>query len=390
MRLYANQIQAIEHIILEVISYGQVLDGSLKLQIDKNKKWGAKDRRNFYQAAYDIIRNYELLKYIQEAEKKPDVISTYTECLVDGKLNMNEILVKYPNLSTDIRYSMPKNVYDIYSKEVIHADENIIAMHAIGDIYLRINTSLVSMEKFEQKLNFHEIQYERIDSITVSGHTFNLNCIKLEARTSMYREFFEKNDDFYEIQDIGSQILTEFIDLSKANTIIESCAGNGGKTSHLVDKTREKNPLILSFDIEKKKIEHLQKRISKWKNHKLVTEVAKEKEISKYENIGDILYMDMPCSGSGTLKRQADLKYRISEKNLNEKIEQQRQVFNLFSSTLKSGGTLVYSTCSLFKSENDTQLEFIIAQGYELIDKLLLEPKDYAGDGFFVAKLIKK
>lgn len=390
MRLYANQISAIEHVILEVISYGQVLDATLKLQIDKNKKWGAKDRRNFYKAAYDIVRNYELLKYIQEQEKKNDVIETYLESLVDDVLDMKSIEEKYPDLSTDIRYSMPKNVYDIYSKEVANADENIKSMHAIGDIYLRINTSLVSMEKFEQKLNFHEVPYERINEITVNGHTFQLNCIKLEARTTKFREFFEKNDDFFEIQDIGSQILTEFIDLSTANTIIESCAGNGGKTTHLIDKTREKNPLILAFDKEKKKIEHLQKRISKWKNHKIVTEQAKEKEISKYENIGDILYMDMPCTGSGTLKRQADLKYRISEKNLSEKIEQQREVFNLFSATLKSGGILVYSTCSLFQSENDAQLEFIIAQGYELIDKLQLEPKDYAGDGFFVAKLKKK
>jgi 16S rRNA (cytosine967-C5)-methyltransferase len=390
MRLYANQLLAIEHVILEVISYQQVLDGAIKLQVDKNKKWGAKDRKNFYQAAYDIIRNYELLKYIQEQEKHKDVIDTYLAYTPDKIFEIDTILAKYPNLPIDIRYSMPKTVYDIYTKEVEHADENIIAMHAIGDIYLRINTSLVSMEKFEQKLNFHEVPYELISEIKVQDRTFQLNCIKLNERTTKFREFFEKNDDFYEIQDIGSQILTEFIDLSAANTIIESCAGNGGKTSHLMDKTREKNPLILAFDTEKKKIEHLQKRLSKWKNHKLVTEQAKEKEIVKYDNIGDILYMDMPCTGSGTLKRQSDLKYRISEKNIAEKTSQQQLVFNLFNATLKSGGTLVYSTCSLFKSENEAQLEFIISQGYELIDKLILEPKDYPGDGFFVAKLKKK
>jgi 16S rRNA (cytosine967-C5)-methyltransferase len=389
MRLHANQLLAIEHVILEVISYQQVLDGAIKLQVDKNKKWGAKDRKNFYQAAYDIIRNYELLKYVQEQEKLKDVIETYLAYTPEKEFEIEAILAKYPKLTTDIRYSMPTEVYDIYKKQVTHADENIIAMHAIGAIYLRINTSLVSMEKFEQKLNFHEVSYQRIDEITVQNHTFKLNCIKLDERTSKFREFFEKNDDFFEIQDIGSQILTEFIDLSTANTIIESCAGNGGKTSHLMDKTRDHNPLILAFDSEKKKIEHLQKRIAKWKNHKLVTEQAKEKEIVKYDNIGDILYMDMPCTGSGTLKRQSDLKYRISEKNIAEKVAQQQLVFNLFNATLKKGGTLVYSTCSLFHAENEAQLEFIISQGYELIDKLLLEPKDYAGDGFFIAKLKK-
>lgn len=390
MRLFPNQIQAIEHVILEVITYQQVLDATIKNQIDKNKKWGSKDRKGFYQTAYDIVRHYELLTYIQEQEKHKDVIETYLAYVVDKSLDIDSIIAKYPKLSTDIRYSMPSSLYEIYSKEVTNADENIKAMHAIGDIYLRINTSLVSMEKFEQKLNFNGINYQRIDEISINGKTFPLNCIKLAESTTKNKDFFDKNDDFFEIQDIGSQILTEFIDLSSANTIIESCAGNGGKTSHLIDKTRDKNPLILAFDKEKKKIEHLQKRISKWKNHKLVTELAKEKEIAKYESLGDILYMDMPCTGSGTLKRQSDLKYRISTKNIEEKISQQKEVFHLFHNTLKKGGTLVYSTCSLFHSENDAQIDFIISQGYELIEKLLLEPKDYAGDGFFVAKLVKK
>jgi 16S rRNA (cytosine967-C5)-methyltransferase len=122
----------------------------------------------------------------------------------------------------------------------------------------------------------------------------------------------------------------------------------------------------------------------------VVTEQAKDKLLEKYKNMADIICMDMPCTGSGTLKRQADIKYRISEKILEERLGSQREVFHLFDKTLKSGGQLLYSTCSLFKSENNEQIKYIISQGYSLEDELLLEPSQYPGDGFYMARLRKK
>jgi 16S rRNA (cytosine967-C5)-methyltransferase len=263
-------------------------------------------------------------------------------------------------------------------------------MQQQGAIFLRINTALISLEAFSEKLNTHEIAHTLITNIQYKERSFKLNCIQLHQRTQQHRSFFEENQSYYEIQDLGSQIITEFMDFSNATTIIESCAGHGGKTSHILDKTRATNPLIISCDKDKKKLETLLVRIAKWKNHKVVTEQAKDKLLEKYKNMADIICMDMPCTGSGTLKRQADIKYRISEKILEERLGSQREVFHLFDKTLKSGGQLLYSTCSLFKSENNEQIKYIISQGYSLEDELLLEPSQYPGDGFYMARLRKK
>ena len=118
--------------------------------------------------------------------------------------------------------------------------------------------------------------------------------------------------------------------------------------------------------------------------------MAKEKVLEKYQGIANILCMDVPCTGSGTLKRQPDIKYRINQNILDEKIALQRELFHLFDKSLKPGGQLLYSTCSLFTSENESQVDYFKQHGYELEDQLLLEPGKYEGDGFFMARMRKK
>lgn len=389
MKLYPNQITALEYIIERVTEDGRVLDAEIKAQIDQNKKWGAKDRRYFQQAAYDIIRHYELLQYIAERLHK-SVIGAYLHSMLDFAMDFENIEKEYPDLPFEIRYSIPKEVLKLFREQNAQADENLKAMQRAGSIFLRINTSLLSINEFQNRLKEHEIEYKLIQDLTYQGRTVLLNCIQLFQPTQKHKEFFHECKDYFEIQDLGSQILTALIELQDKKVIIESCAGHGGKTTDILDRTRESNPLIIAFDSEKKRIEHLQTRISKWKNHKVVTEQAKEKDIAKYGNMADLLYMDMPCTGSGTIKRQADMKYRLSTSILDSKVQLQREIFSQFNSTLKSGGQLVYTTCSLFKAENESQIEWIKSQGYSIDFMVGLEPKNYDGDGFFIGVLTKK
>lgn len=388
MHLFPNQIRALESVIELVVQQGAVLDSELKKSIDFHKKWGAKDRRNFYQAAYDIVRHYELLAHIAQSQNK-SIIGAYISNPMEHALDYDQYK-KDSHLDPSIQLSIPDKLYALYQNECEHSFENIQAMQQPGKIYLRINTSLLSLDAFAKKLSEQEIPYDILRELNIYGRVFHLDCIQLHQRTQTHRQFFQENQMYYEIQDLGSQIITEFMDFTSANTIVESCAGNGGKTTHILDKTRKQNPLHLACDKERKKLEQLQLRIQRWPQHKVVVEVAKEKVLEKYKDMANILCMDVPCTGSGTLKRQPDIKYRINEDKLAEKVKIQRELFHLFDSTLQSGGQLLYSTCSLFRSENELQVDYFINHGYELEDKLLLQPKDYPGDGFFMARLVKK
>ena len=84
MRLFPNQIKAIEE-VLDLVGQGAVLDNELKKKVDFHKKWGAKDRRNFYQAAYDIVRYYELLEYLGKQDDK-GIIGTYVSNMTEHAL----------------------------------------------------------------------------------------------------------------------------------------------------------------------------------------------------------------------------------------------------------------------------------------------------------------
>lgn len=387
MYLYPNQLRALEEVLDLVIVNGGVLDIELKKKIDFHKKWGSKDRKNFYQAAYDIVRNYELLEYIGKQENK-GAIGAYISNM-ELHASDYEKIRQDANIERHIRLAIPAEVLELYESECTHAFENLMAMQQTGSIYLRVNTSLITLDKFSQALQQHDITHQVIREVNIEDRKFSLNAIQLVNRTHTHQAFFKANEKLFEIQDLGSQIISLFIDFSKANTIVEACAGQGGKTTHILDQTRKNNPLHLACDKDRKKLERLLLRVQKWKDHKVVTELAKDKIVDKYLQMADVLCLDVPCTGSGTMKRQPDIKYKIDRAMLDEKIGIQRDIFQLFDPCLKPGGTLLYSTCSLFRAENQAQIDYICTHGYELEDQLLLEPRSYQGDGFFMARLRK-
>jgi 16S rRNA (cytosine967-C5)-methyltransferase len=389
MRLFPNQITAIESLVKSVVEDQKVLDAEIKIQIDLNKKWGGRDRRYFQQACYDLVRHYELFHYIA-TKNQTSRLTAYLNSMVDLQIDFNKIEIENPELTFGDRYSIPENLLEIYKAQAPNAEENLKAMQKVGPIFLRVNTSMTKLEDFAKSLVKAEIVHKKMEEVTYDEQVIKLETIELEQSTHRSKAFFELNQNCYDIQDIGSQILTKMVDFEGVSMIIEACAGNGGKTSHILDLTRNENPLIISMDSERKKLENLVLRIAKWKNHKVVTEKANDKDIAKYTNMADLLYLDVPCTGSGTLRRQADLKYRIGNSLLEEKKELQRDILKKFHPTLKVGGQLVYTTCSLFRAENEDQVDWLISQGFELKKSFYLEPFKYNGDGFFFASLIKK
>ena len=174
-----------------MVVQGGVLDGELKKKVDFNKKWGSKDRRNFYQVAYDMVRNYELLDYIGKKEDK-GVIGAYLASLADHATDY-EIYKNDESIPFQTRFSLPDSAWKIYEREAPNAQANIRAMQQQGAIFLRINTALISLEDFSEKLNTREIAHTLITNIQYKERSFKLNSIQLHHRTQQHRSFFEEN-----------------------------------------------------------------------------------------------------------------------------------------------------------------------------------------------------
>ena len=115
---------------------------------------------------------------------------------------------------------------------------------------------------------------------------------------------------------------------------------------------------ILALDTEEYKLETLKKRARRASAEIIETRwIENNKVIKRLDNQADKLLLDVPCTGSGVLKRNPDAKYRITRSYLNELIEKQMNILSMYSKMVKPGGILVYSTCSIFREENQNQIQ---------------------------------
>jgi 16S rRNA (cytosine967-C5)-methyltransferase len=119
--------------------------------------------------------------------------------------------------------------------------------------------------------------------------------------------------------------------------------------------------------------------------------VQKDATMQDADSVGraDVLLADLPCSGLGILRKKTDIKYKMSPKQQNDLVELQRQILDTVCTYVKEGGTLVYSTCTIHKAENEENVQWFLQKHpeFELEQMKQIFPQQALGDGFFIAKL---
>ena len=117
---------------------------------------------------------------------------------------------------------------------------------------------------------------------------------------------------------------------------------------------------------------------------------TKEKQFE--EGSFDRILLDVPCSGMGDLSHKPEIRYHLQPENLDELIEIQKKLLDTNCCYIKKNGILVYSTCTLNKKENETQIQQFLKrhEEFELLREKTFFPFEENGDGFYVAQLIRK
>ena len=191
-----------------------------------------------------------------------------------------------------------------------------------------------------------------------------------------------------EIQDPGSQAVAPLLEAEPEMKVIDACAGAGGKTLHLASLMKGRGEIV-AMDVSAAKLSELRRRASRAGTRIIRTETWREDTLKRYAGWADRVLIDAPCSGLGTLRRQPDLKWRLSEGAL-EKIKRlQRRLLDHYPALLRPGGKLVYATCSVLPSENTGQLDLLAERdGRFLIEEsITVSPAATGWDGFFAARL---
>lgn len=216
----------------------------------------------------------------------------------------------------------------------------------------------------------------------------------------------------FAVQDVSSMLLTEIADPLKGHTVIDVCAAPGGKSMHAAQKVGADGK-VFSRDVSTAKKELIAENAARLGLDNITIEVVDAKiHDDNMKRNADYLYLDVPCSGLGIIGRKSDIKQNIKKAKLDELTKLQWDIVKACWDYVKVGGTLMYSTCTVNKAENEQMVKRICAElPFEPVDitdvlpKYITEndkynikdtakkgyiqllPGEFGTDGFFIAKL---
>jgi 16S rRNA (cytosine967-C5)-methyltransferase len=310
-----------------------------------------------------------------------------------------DILTEIENMKEEdylsIKYSYPREFLGILITEMGYenTEKFCIASNKKPEMILRVNSSVISRDKFFEEYLDSDMIFEKT-KVSKFGVIFK-NPFSIENT----KEYIE---GIITPQDESSMLVAEILNPKKGSNILDMCCAPGGKCLHAAEIMGNTGH-IEACDIYEHKLKLVEVDIKRLKLKNIATKVNNGTILNKnYVNKFDYCIVDVPCSNSGIIRRKPEIKYSINKASLEGIVEIQKTILMNASKYLKENGIMVYSTCSVFNSENiDVVNDFLdkndnfslleIKLNDKVIDKgyLQLMPHIDGMDGFFIA-LIKK
>jgi 16S rRNA (cytosine967-C5)-methyltransferase len=211
------------------------------------------------------------------------------------------------------------------------------------------------------------------------------------------------------VQDEGSQVAALLADARPGMNVVDFCAGAGGKSLALAAAMRNKGKIVAS-DVLPGRVRRAGERLRRAGAHNVQTrELSSERDpwVKRHARSFDRVFIDAPCSGSGTWRRNPDAKWRFTPEQLATLADLQRRILASASRLVQPGGRLIYVTCSLLAAENVDQVRWFLEQepSFAVLpiervwaeaiggtapmsgDHLFLTPHRHGTDAFFVCVL---
>ena len=265
------------------------------------------------------------------------------------------------------------------------------------NVTIRINGVRGTREELKQKLESEGITCEYGNLSQDALVILKGNVIKTKA--------FEQG--WFYVQDESSMLVARALKPKHHSKVLDTCSAPGGKTTHVAELMRQTGT-VYAHDVYEHKIKLIEDNVKRLGLTNVVATLQDATTLNeRYESDSfDAVLVDAPCSGLGILRRHPEVKITKQPSDLDEIMMIQKKILNTVAPLVKVGGTLVYSTCTVNRKENDKMVEQFLAQHpeYELDPTLVnrlpevlheqtkngmvqLFPGDYQTDGFFIACL---
>jgi 16S rRNA (cytosine967-C5)-methyltransferase len=210
---------------------------------------------------------------------------------------------------------------------------------------------------------------------------------------------------WFEVQDEGSQLAALLSQAKSGMQVADVCAGGGGKTLALAALMENKGQ-IFAHDVDGRRLAPLKQRLDRAgaRNVQIRPPLRTKDALADLRERMDVVFVDAPCTGSGTWRRSPDSKWRLRPNALAKRLDEQRAALALAAPLVKPGGRLMYVTCSVLPEENEDQVAAFVAHADFTPDSLApiaapayarglarqMTPLRTGCDGFFVAALRRR
>lgn len=358
-------------------------------------------RMGIYQILFlDSVSDYaavnETVNLVKKYDKRSSgFVNAVLRNVIRGKDNIKTIEEKDKLKYLSIKYSYnPWIIKNCIEKFGIEFTEDLLEANSEKpSIYIRVNTLKIDRDTLMKQLEDLDVKCYKVSGIEEAIRVENLKNIE---NNKLFKE------GLFTIQDISSMLVGKVINPSENSKVIDVCSAPGGKSTHLATLMKNTGNVV-SRDIFEHKLKLIKSSVDRLglKNievEKFDATILDNNSIEKF----DYVLADVPCSGMGIIRRKPEIKYK-EEKEIKDITIIQKKILDNASRYVKIGGIIVYSTCTIFDTENiDIVKKFIEEnENFELvkIDEvnvdlenqekgyLKIYPNIHGMDGFFIAKL---
>lgn len=275
--------------------------------------------------------------------------------------------------SNAIRSDLPDWIF-----EHLHAErpDNVCAigktLRQRAPVFLRVNSLRGDLAQAQASL--------LADGVETRPHPDVKTALEVIGNAQKISQSSAYTSGLVELQDAASQAALARLPLAVGARVLDYCAGGGGKALGIAARTQAP---VWAHDVDARRMQDIPARAKRAGADIRVT--------PKLDKAGlfDLVFVDAPCSGSGTWRRTPDAKWKLTPDALTRLTHLQDEIIGKAEAFVAPDGVLAYATCSIFAAENQDHLPALVARGWQLDEELRLDPSPL-GDGFYLALLTRR
>ncbi len=374
--------------LLDRVFAGELADRALANWGRQNRYAGSKDRAAIADLVYEVLRQMRSLAALGGGTQGRALLLGYVR---NNGLDPNTIFgagTYAPSPLTETersagRQPLPASAECVDFPEWLWPD----LCETLGDRVQEIGKTMQGRAPVHLRVNLAKLT--RADAIAeLSGqgvsaqpHALSPAALEVVEGARKVRSAPAYLDGKVELQDASSQAVADMVPLSKGETLLDFCAGGGGKTLAIAGRV---NAAFFAHDIDRGRMKDLPARASRAGVNVGLLSAPEVVQSAPF----DTVLIDAPCSGSGSWRRDPQGKWLLTRDMLNRTLDLQRDILDQTVPVVKPQGHLVYATCSLLACENRRQVDAFLSRqaGFTLSAERSLTPLD-GGDGFYCAVL---